>query len=301
MKGSLFNQVDTFITIAQEGSIRGAARKLELSPPAVSNALKQLEFHLGLPLFTRTTRTIELTEAGKCLMGQASPAMDALYLALESVKDLSQVPSGKVRITVPRFAYQLIVEPIYAEFCALYPEIELEISVSNTSINIIKEGYDAGIRFGHRIEEGMVARPLMPKMKEALFATADYLERFGTPRSPQDLQHHKLIQYRYMPSNQLAPLELNDKGETIRVTPPLSMIVNDTDLMIDAASKGLGIGRIVEPMIREALSSGKLIPILEEYWFDYPGLYIYFPQHTQKARRVRVLVDFLCQKNASFF
>lgn len=163
------------------GKHSGAARKLELSPPAVSHALKLLESHLGLPLFTRTTRTIELTEAGKCLMGQASPAMDALYRALESVQDLSQVPSGKVRITVPRFAYQLIVQPIYAEFCSLYPEIELEISVSNTSINIIKEGYDAGIRFGHRIEEGMVARPLMPPMKEALFATADYLERFGTP------------------------------------------------------------------------------------------------------------------------
>ncbi|MGF1836553.1 LysR family transcriptional regulator [Photobacterium sanguinicancri] len=299
MKGSLFNQIETFLTIAQEGSIRGAARKLELSPPAVSNALKQLESYLGLPLFTRTTRTIEFTEAGKCLMEQTSPAMNALHQALESVQDLSQIPSGKVRITVPRFAYQLIVEPIYAEFCSLYPEVELEISVSNTSINIIKEGYDAGIRFGHRIEEGMVARPLMPKMKEALFATPDYLERFGSPSTPQDLQHHKLIQYRYMPSNQLAPLELNDKGETIRLDPPLSMIVNDTDLMIDAASKGLGIGRIVGPMIQEGLSSGQFIPILEEYWIEYPGLYIYFPQHSQKARRVRVLVDFICQKSTT--
>ncbi|AQW61032.1 MULTISPECIES: LysR family transcriptional regulator [Vibrio] len=296
MNGTTYNQLMMFHTIAQEGSITAAARKLEIAPPSVSQALKMLEEQLGLPLFTRTTRRIELTEAGQLLYERTLASMSELNLAVESVSDLSRVPSGKVRITVPRFVYQSLLKPIYIEFCQRYPSIQLEISVSDKAIDIIRDGFDMGIRFGDRVEEGMIARQLTLPVKEALFASPGYVEQYGLPKTPDDLKQHKLIQYRFISSNQVAPLNLNNQGETITVNMPTALIVNDTDVMIDAAHNGLGIGRIVTPMVEEGFKKGEIVPVLEEYWQPYSGLYVYFHKNTQKAKRVRVLIDFLLEK-----
>ncbi|CAH1531459.1 MULTISPECIES: LysR family transcriptional regulator [Vibrio] len=296
MNGTTYNQLMMFHTIAQEGSITAAARKLEIAPPSVSQALKMLEEQLGLPLFTRTTRRIELTEAGQLLYERTLASMSELNLAVESVSDLSRVPSGKVRITVPRFVYQSLLKPIYIEFCQRYPSIQLEISVSDKAIDIIRDGFDMGIRFGDRVEEGMIARQLTLPVKEALFASPGYVEQYGLPETPDDLKQHKLIQYRFISSNQVAPLNLNNQGETITVNMPTALIVNDTDVMIDAAHNGLGIGRIVTPMVEEGFKKGEIVPVLEEYWQPYSGLYVYFHKNTQKAKRVRVLIDFLLEK-----
>ncbi len=296
MKGSTFNQLSIFQTIVQEGSIRGAARKLEMSPPSVSQALKQLEQQLGLPLFNRSTRRIELTEAGQQLYERTVEALSTLDYALESVQDLSGSPSGRVAITLPRFVFQFFLRPIYAEFCQRYPDIQLEISVSDQSVDILKEGFDMGIRFGDRVEPGMVARQITASMKETLFASDQYLAQYGTPQTPEDLQQHKLVQYRFIKSNQLAPLLMQNQGEELSVQMTLALVVNDTDAMVDAAEKGLGIGRIVLPMVKEQFADGRLKPVLEPYWCDYPGLYVYFLQNSQKARRVRVLIDFLVEK-----
>lgn len=296
MNGTTYNQLMMFHTIAQEGSITAAARKLEIAPPSVSQALKMLEDQLGLPLFTRTTRRIELTEAGQVLYERTLASMSELNLAVESVSDLSRVPSGKVRITVPRFVYQSLLKPIYIEFCQRYPSIQLEISVSDKAIDIIRDGFDMGIRFGDRVEEGMIARQLTLPVKEALFASPGYVEQYGLPETPDDLKQHKLIQYRFISSNQVAPLNLNNQGETITVNMPTALIVNDTDVMIDAAHNGLGIGRIVTPMVEEGFKKGEIVPVLEEYWQPYSGLYVYFHKNTQKAKRVRVLIDFLLEK-----
>ena len=299
MKGTTFNQLAIFRTIVQEGSIRGAARKLQMAPPSVSQALKLLEAQVKLPLFTRSTRRIELTEAGQLLYDQTADAILALDFALESVQDLTEKPSGQVSITVPRFVFQFFLKPIYAEFCYRYPDIQLEISISDEAINILSAGFDLGIRFGDRVEPGMVARQITAPMQEALFASHDYIERMGTPKTPSDLKTHKLVQYRFIASNQLAPLKLHSAGQTISVTMPLALIVNDTDAMIDAAEKGLGIGRIVTPMVSDHLANGSLISVLEPYWFPYSGMYLYFVQNSQKARRVRVLIDFLLEKAQS--
>lgn len=296
MNGATYNQLMMFHTIVNEGSISSAARKLEIAPPSVSQALKTLEQQMGLPLFTRTTRRIELTEAGQLLFERTQGAMSDLSFAVESVKDLSEDPSGKVRITTPRFAYQYLLKPIYVEFCQRYPNIQLEISINDAAVNIISEGFDMGIRFGDRVEEGMVARQLTPPTKEALFASQEYIDKHGMPTSPDDLKQHKLIQYRFIASNQLAPLRLDNKGQDITVDMPLGLIVNDTDVMVDAAVNGLGIGRVIEPMIDGLLVANQLVPVLEPYWYPYSGLYVYFHQNTQKAKRVRVFIDFLVEK-----
>ncbi|MEM7406282.1 MAG: LysR family transcriptional regulator [Pseudomonadota bacterium] len=296
MNGATYNQLLTFQAIVAEGSIRGAARKLELSPPSVSQSLRNLETTVGLPLFARTTRRIELTEAGQLLRDRTSATLSSLEYAIESVRDLGDVPSGKVRITLPRFVYHLFLRPAYADFCALYPGVELEISLSDAVVNLISEGFDLGIRLGDRIEEGMVAKRLSPPMREALVASPDYLRRHGTPKTLADLRKHRLVQYRFIASNRLAPLDLIDGGRTVNVEMPTALVVNDTEVMVDAAVAGLGIGRIVEPVVAAALKAGSIKPVLKKHWMPYPALYAYFPQHTQKARRVRALIDFLSEK-----
>ena len=297
MNGATYNQLIVFHAIVDEGSISGAARKLEIAPPSVSKSLKILEENIGLPLFTRTTRRVELTEAGQTLHRETKDAMFSLSYAIETVRDLSESPSGKVRITIPRFVYQLFLKTIYAEFCQRYPQIELEVSISDEAINIIEEGFDLGVRIGDRVEEGMVATLLSAPMKDALFASKDYIARYGMPKQLKDLHDHKLVQYRFIGSHQLAPLEMMQGTQKVRIDMPGAIIINDTDMMIDATLSGLGIGRVLEPIVKPYFEDGSLIPIMKEKWVDFPGLYAYFPQHSQKARRVRVLIDFLKEKS----
>jgi DNA-binding transcriptional LysR family regulator len=296
LRGATYNQLVVFRTIVQEGSIRGAARTLEMAPPSVSQALKLLETNIGLTLFHRTTRKITLTDAGRLLHERTSDAISSLAHALESVHELSSVPSGKLRLTLPRFAYQVYLQPIYADFCQTYPGIELEISISDATIDIVREGFDLGIRFGDRIEQGMVARKLTSPLTEAVFVSPDYPETHGTPRELSDLKNHKLIQYRFITSNQLAPFYLSNDGQQAHIEMPTSIIVNDTDLVLDAALKGLGIGRGFVTKVQQYFTSGELIPVLEKHWYTFPGLYLYFAQNNQKVQRVRVLIDYLLSR-----
>ncbi|GAD89908.1 putative LysR family transcriptional regulator [Vibrio halioticoli NBRC 102217] len=296
MKGTTYNQLIAFQTIVEEGSIRSAARKLEMSPPTVSQSLKLLESNVGLTLFNRSTRRMDLTDAGLLLYERTKEALSSLSNALESVNDLSETPSGIVRITVPRFVYQVYLCPIYADFCAEYPDIQLEISVSDAAVDIVREGFDLGIRFGDRVSPDMVAKKLTGPLKGALFASSEYLQQHGMPKTIDDLKQHKYVQYRYITSNQLAPLELMQDGERVIVEMPCTMIVNDTDLEIDAAIKGVGMGSIVEPCVQGYFDSGELVPVMQEQWASYPGLYLYYVQNSQKIRRVKVLIDYLVEK-----
>ncbi len=293
MNNVIYNQIRIFQSIAYEGSISAAARKLEITPPSVSKALKLLEQHIGHPLFVRTTRRIELTDAGQQLLQQTSDAVNSLEKALENIKEQNQKPSGLIRITLSRFAYLLILKPAMAAFCQQYPGIQLEISVYDGTINIIDERFDLGIRFGDILEGGVVARQLMKPFREGLYASAEYLKEFGTPASPPDLHQHRLIGYRFITNNRILPLILNDKGEQLTVDMPGQLISNDIDVMADGIRNGLGIGRLFEPIYQLQPDKEKFIPVMEPYWKTYPPVYLYYPKNAGKSKRVKALIDFL--------
>ncbi|MBE0769034.1 LysR family transcriptional regulator [Escherichia coli] len=293
MNNALYNQIRIFQSIAREGNISAAARKLEITPPSVSNALKLLEEYIGHPLFVRTTRRIELTETGQLLLEQTAAAVESLENSLESIRDQHQEPSGMVRITLSRFAYLLILKPAMAEFCQQYPGIQLEISVYDGTVNIIKERFDLGIRFGDILEGGVVARPLMKPFREGLYASSAYLSRHGTPEVPADLCHHQLIGYRFITNNRILPLLLNDRGEQLTVEMPGQLISNDIDVMADGIRNGLGIGRLFEPVWQLQLDRERFIPVMESYWKTYPPVYLYYPKNAGKTKRVKALIDFL--------
>lgn len=293
MKGSTFHCLMIFHCIVQEGSIRGAARRLEMSAPTVSLALKQLEQTLGLALFRRTTRSMELTEAGQQLHDQTGHAMATLDGALERVGQHGRAPAGKVRVTLPRFVFQSFLQPLYAGFCRQYPEIELELHLSDATVDILREGIDLGIRSGDRVDEGMVARPLSGPLREALFASPDYLARHGEPMTPAQLSEHRLIRYRFTTSNRLSALRLALDDNTPAPEMGTALIVNDTDAMIDAARQGLGIGKMIEPVATPHLAAGTLMPVLESWWVTHPGLHLYYRRESAQTGRVRALIDYL--------
>ena len=300
MNAAIYHQLTLFHAIADEGSISAAARKMQLSPAAVSHGLKALETHLGLPLFLRSTRKLELTEAGQHLRANTQTMMATLAREVEQVRDLGDVPSGVVRITIPRFAFHAVLQPLYARFCARYPHIRLEISVSDAAIDIVREGYDLGIRCGNIMEEGMVAREILPAMRDFLLVSESYAERHGIPQTPADLVHHKMIGYRMISANRIQPLLVQQDGRQVEVKMPISLVVDDEmDVMIDATRQGLGIGRIFEASFRQQPDQERFIPILQDYWVSYPPIYLYYPQHSQKAKRVRVLIDYLLEHTAN--
>lgn len=296
MNNVIYNQIRIFQSIAREGSISAAARKLGITPPSVSKALKLLEIHIGHPLFVRTTRRIELTDTGQQLLQQTSAAVESLERSVESIKDLNREPSGLVRITMSRFAYQLILKPLMTEFCQCYPGIQLEISVFDGTLNIIDEKFDLGIRFGDILEGGVVARQLMKPFREGLYASSAYLEKFGIPEHPTDLHKHQLIGYRFITNNRILPLILEDNGEQLTVEMASQLISNDIDVMADGIRNGLGIGRLFEPVHQQQPDNESLIPVMMPYWKTYPPVYLYYLRSAGKIKRVKTLIDFLIDK-----
>jgi DNA-binding transcriptional LysR family regulator len=293
MDSALYGQLTVFHAIAAEDSISGAARRLGLGVPAVSKSLKALEARMGVPLFNRTTRRLEITEAGQLLLTRSNDAMQALGYAVESVQSLGQTPSGVVRITVARFAYLCIIKPLLGRFCQAYPEIRLEISLYDGTVDILDQGFDLGIRFGDRVEEGMVARRLMAPFREGLYVSQDYGRRHGLPRSPDDLPRHQLIGYRFITANRILPLILDKAGEELTVDMPSSIVTNDIEVIADAVRQGLGIGRLFEPVHARLPDREAFVPVLAPFWRTYPAVYLYFPQNSQRAKRIRALIDFL--------
>ena len=293
MDNSLYAQLNLLRLIASEGSITAAARQLGITTPSASQALKQLENKIGVPLCIRSTRSIHLTEAGEQLLARTSDALLTLHQAVDEVRQAGDEPAGRVRITLSRFAYQLVLRPVFADFCRRYPQLQLEISVHDGTIDLISSGFDLGIRFGNALEDGVVARPLYPAMREGLYASRAYLDAHGTPQTPADLLHHRLVAYRFVTANHLYPLTLHEDGQDISVTMPSPLICNDIEVMNDAVRDGLAIARIFEPIRDRQADRDAFIPVLEPYWRRYPPVYLYYRRHAQKARRVQVLIDYL--------
>lgn len=292
---SYYGQLNVFQTIAQEGSISAAARKLQIAVPSASQSLKLLEQKIGVPLFHRTTRNIQLTDAGRQLLASTESAMMTLNQALEEIQHFNSEPTGTVLITLSRFAYQLILRPHLAEFRERFPQIQLEISLNDALMNLLEEGFDLGVRFGNRLEEGMVARKLLPAFKEGLYVSKAYAQKHGKPKTPKDLTAHQLIGYRFISSNRVEPLVLNIDGQETALNIDTPLLCNDPEIIADATRQGLGIGRIFEPNMQTFADKEEFVPILQKHWREYPPVYLYYLQHSQKARKVQVVIEFLME------
>ncbi|MEX2647930.1 MAG: LysR family transcriptional regulator [Alphaproteobacteria bacterium] len=285
--------LETFLAIAECGSLRRAAAALGVQPPAVSQHLRNLEDRLGVAVFTRTTRSVRLTDAGRVLLARIQPAFLELRSGLDETSVMGRQKKGTVRVTLPYIAYQIAIADRLAEFRETYPEIELELSFNEAFVDIVAEGFHAGVRMGDHIQEDMIAVRLTPALTEVHIASPSYFARRGRPAEPAELLGHDCIRYRYIGSGRIAEWSFRGAEGAMTVAVKGSLIVNSTSAVIDSARDGLGIGWLFRPNVVDDLRSGTLESVLDKFAIERPGFFLYFPGALRRLEVLRAFVDFM--------
>ena len=283
--------INTFLAVAEAGSLTAAARRLGVSRPAVSQALRRLEDRLGVTLVQRTTRSGSLTEAGSELYARLAPAIADVTLALDDARDSLKRPNGLLRLAVSSIAERFISGPLLAGFVENYPEIQIDVTVTDEEFDIVARGFDAGVRLGEVLEQDMIAIPVSGDQRQLVVAAPSYLERHGRPLHPRDLADHRCIGWR--PQPEVAPYrwEFTEDGRDFDVAVNPTITTNDMRLMLRTALAGGGLTFGVEETFRPHLESGQLVAILEAFCPPFPGFFLYFPQRRNLAPKLRALVD----------
>ena len=282
--------VEAFLSVAQHKSFRRAAAELGVTPSAISQAVRALEERVGAALFTRTTRSVGMTEAGERFLARAKPAFEELVAAGEVARDLGKRPSGLLRLAVPRAVVPILLEQLIASFCEAYPEIELEIAASAQLVDLAAEGFDAGIRLGQFIAADMVAVRLSSPFRFIVVASPAYLARHGRPDRPEDLRHQACIRLRRS-AGALALWQFEDNARTLEVAVSGPLIAHDFPTILGAALEGVGLAQVPEPIASEAIAAGKLVHVLEPYAPMTPGMFLYHPGKRQMMPKLRAFID----------
>lgn len=285
--------VPVFVAVAEAGSFSAAARRLGISPSAVSQAINGLERRLGTTLFRRSTRSLSLTDVGEDYLRSAAPALSMLRQAADDASGNAGRPAGPLRLTMPRAPFELCIAPILAAFQDLYPNVRLEIAVEARFVDIVKEGYDAGLRYGNALEQDMVAVPIAPPTHMILTASPAYLQGRGMPGAPADLVQHRALMCRSQSSGAIIPWRLGYDGEIVDVLPDAVTIVHDLASQIELAIRGMGILSAPEDMVGELIGSGRLSRVLPEWSAVTEALYIYFPSRRHQSGALKAFVAFL--------
>jgi len=286
-----FAGLAAFLAVAETGSFTAAAARLGVSPAAVSQTVKALENRLGTPLFLRTTRRVGLTEAGAALLIRARPAAAEIRQALETAGEMGEEPAGVLRLTVPRMAVPLVIEPVIPVLRRAHPKVAVEISVEDAAMDLPAHGYDAGIRIGEMVERDMVAVRLTRDIVWSVVASPAYLAARGTPQQPEDLTQHDAIRYRFPTSGAIYRWEFERDGRTLTVDPPGSLVVNDGALLISFALAGLGLAYVADIAAEEEIEADRLRPVLQPFLPRSPGLFLYFPRRASIQPKLRAFID----------
>lgn len=285
--------VAMFVAVAEAGSFSEAARRLGISPSAVSQAISALEERLGTSLFRRSTRSLSLTDVGNDYLRATGPALSQLRQAAEEVSGRAGRPTGPLRLTMPRAPFELFIAPVLKAFQDLYPEIQLEIAVEARLIDIVKQGYDAGLRFGNCIDQDRVAVPVAPKSQAVLVAAPAYLRNQEIPTHPDDLLNHRAIMCRSQIDGLIIPWTLESASEVVQITPPTCMIVHDLASQIELTLRGLGIVNAPAAYVADLLEAGMLSRVLPSWSCPLEAVYLYFPSRRHQSAALRAFIAFL--------
>jgi DNA-binding transcriptional LysR family regulator len=291
MKTTLLPQLQTFLVAARQKSFSAAARELGVSPAAVSQSVRQLEEQLRVVLFTRTTRTVSLTDSGRRLLEGAGPGVGQALASLHEVSAKPGEAVGRLKLTVPEIAVPYVVTPVLREFRARHPRVEVEVVVENRLVDIVAEGYDAGVRLHEAIERDMVEARLTNAFRFVVVGAPSYLERNGTPRRPEDLLRHECFTTRSPSSGALYAWELERGRRNWRVPVRGSIVTNDRRLRQALVEQGLGLTYAFEPAVKEELRTKRLVRLLDEYAPTVPGFFLYFPSRAQRSSPLRLFID----------
>jgi DNA-binding transcriptional LysR family regulator len=280
-----------FIAVADYLSFRAAASRLGITPSALSHSMRQLEDRLGIRLLHRTTRSVSLTDAGTRLLGRLRPAIDQIAGALEDLNLERDRPVGRLRIYAIHTAGAAVIAPIWGRFLSTYPEVHLELQVSEAPLDIVAAGFDAGIGPQDRAAADMVTIRVMGPMKVAVVGAPSYFAQRSRPRTPDDLSRHSCVQYRRGADGAIFDWPFERNGKSRKISVEGRVMVNNPDLAVRAAVDGLGITYTIEANAEPFLRSGHLVRVLEDWSPAFAGLFLYYPGHRQVPAALRAFID----------
>lgn len=287
-----FSGLTEFLAVAKHGSFRAAAAVLRVTPAAVSQAIKALETRTGMPLLLRTTRSVALSDAGASLLARLRPAATEIDEALEEITAMRRRPAGQLLLTVPRIALDLVINPVLPAFREMFPDIKVELDVRDESVDLGPSGIDAGIRIGRFIERDMVAVRLTPDFQWRVLGAPSYFASRGKPRAPSDLLGHECIGYRFPTAKNLYRWQFKDGRRDLSIDVPGAVVVNDHLTMIALAKAGMGLTFTADLIAKPHLADGTLESVLDGYSMKTGGLYLYFPDKSQRQPKLRAFIDF---------
>ncbi|NOK36088.1 LysR family transcriptional regulator [Corallococcus exercitus] len=291
MNPAPFPQLQVFLAVARLTSFSAAARELGVSTSAVSQAVRQLEEQLRVVLFTRTTRSVALTDAGRRLVEGAGPAMSQALTALSEVTAQPGEAVGRLRLSVPQMAVPFMIKPVLPAFRERHPRVEVEVAIEERFVDIVAEGYDAGVRLSEAIERDMVQVRLTDAFRFVVVGSPAYLERHGTPQKPEDLLRHECMTFRARSTGNLYAWELERGRRNWRVPVRGGVVSNDNALSTALAEAGMGLAYAFEPAVKEQLRDGRLVAVLEAYAPTVPGFFLYYPNRAQRSTPLRLFVE----------
>ncbi|CND97707.1 LysR family transcriptional regulator [Yersinia mollaretii] len=288
-----FNDLISFLMVARERSFTKAAAKLGVSQSALSHSIRGLEERLQIRLLTRTTRSVAPTEAGERLANSLGPRFAEIESELEALSEMRARPAGNIRVTAGEHAVNSVLWPVLKPFLANYPDINVEITVDNTLTDIVTERFDAGIRLGEQVAKDMIAVRIGPDMSMAVVGSPAYLAKYGVPATPAELQNHRCINMRLPTMGGLYAWEFEKGGRELKVRVDGQLTFNSLRQRIDAAVMGFGLSFMPEDAVKNEISSGHLIRVLEDWCEPFPGYYLYYPSRRQHTTAFSLFVEAL--------
>jgi DNA-binding transcriptional LysR family regulator len=294
MKDFDLRDLDAFVAVARTRNFRRAAVEQGVAVSSLSQRLRDMEQRLGVRLMNRTTRSVALTEAGESLLARVGPAMADVGDALDHVRGLRGVPSGRLRINAPPPAIDLVMAPMVAPFLQAHPQIDLEIVGDSSFVDIVAGGFDAGVRYGEHLAQDMIAVPLGPPQRYAVVASAQYVAQHRRPKHPKDLLDHPCIRIRFG-RGALLDYEFEKAGRVVKVSPPAKLILNYPGLALRAAHDGVGFWLTFEGYVREGVKSGALVSVLDDWGPPFPGPFLYYPSRRQPPPALAAFVAFVAE------
>jgi len=285
--------LSAFLAVAEERSFTRAAKRLGVSPSALSHAIRGLEEQIGVRLLARTTRSVAPTEAGEQFIARLGPAIGDIRGALDQVAGLRDRPAGRVRLVVSPLAATMVLAPKLGQFARDYPDVVLDVTTTNEGrFDLVAARFDAGIHLGEFIERDMIAVRVSPDQRAAIMGSPRYFESHPKPASPRDLTGHRCINFRHG-SDGVYRWEFDKGTQSLAVAVHGPLIVDDAEIMIRAAIDGVGLAFMLEEQAAPHLTIGALVRVLEDWCLPFAGYFLYYPSRRHQPAALAALIETL--------
>lgn len=285
------NSIAVFVSVARARSFRVAADQLGVTRSAVSQAVRRLEDGLGMALLHRTTRSVSLTEVGEAFLARVGPALGELQAATQAAADRHARPSGMLRLAVSSIAERFLSGQMLTAFCRAYPDVRLDILITDEEFDIAAHGFDAGVRLGEVIQQDMIAVPVTGPQRQMVVAAPAYIQCHGLPAHPRELPHHRCIGWRPAPGQPPYRWEFGENGREFDVAVDPEVITNDMGLMIHMACEGAGLTFGMADTFHRLIQQGALVSALDDFMPSFPGFFLFYPSRHNIAPKLRAFVD----------